>query len=488
MGKEIEKKLPSSQKNKEGRGNLSQSFKDLSDDDTITAIATPFGESGIGIVRISGPLAEPIAKRLFKPKKGESQLISHHFHYGEILDPLNGNPIDEVLIVLMKSPKTYTREDIVEIHCHGGYFVLQKVLEMVMREGARLALPGEFTKRAFLNGRIDLTQAEAVIDLIRAKTMASLEIANQQLRGSLYKEVRELKEKLVDYLTLIEAHIDFPEEEIEPLSLEEMKVDLLKMIRKLNDWVDSYQEGKVFREGISCAIAGKTNVGKSSLLNVLLKEERAIVTPYPGTTRDVIEEVINIHGIPLRLMDTAGLRKTVDSIEKEGVRRARERVSDADLVLLMLDGSREMDEDDLEVFEEVKDKKKVVIINKVDLPERISVEKVKGRFPQDPIVLISCLTGEGIEGLKKSIYSSLIHREVRVSPEHLIVANLRHKTSLYQAMESLKKGLSGLEEGISLEFIAFEIRSALDSLGEIIGETTTEEVLNHIFERFCIGK
>ncbi len=497
MEKEIKKRLPSSQKNKEGgviisfeRGNNSSTLKYPSkiDDDTIAAIATPFGESGIGIVRISGPLAETIAKRLFKPKKEESQFISHHFNYGEVIDPLSGNPIDEVLLVFMRSPKTYTREDIVEIHCHGGYFVLQKVLELVLREGARLAHPGEFTKRAFLNGRIDLTQAEAVIDLIRAKTMASLEIANQQLRGGLYKEVRGLKERLVNHLAFIEAHIDFPEEEIEPLSLEGMKEDLSRIVEELSNWVDSYQEGKIFREGISCAIAGKTNVGKSSLLNVLLREERAIVTPYPGTTRDVIEEVINIHGIPLRLMDTAGLRKTVDSIEKEGVRRAKERVSDADLILLMLDGSRDMDEDDLEVFEETKDKKKVVVINKIDLQQRISVEDVKRRLPKDQVVLISCLKGEGIEDLKDSIYNSIIHREVRISPEHLIVANIRHKSALSQAMESLMKGLNGLEEGISLEFIAFEIKSALDYLAEIVGETTTEEVLNRIFEQFCIGK
>lgn len=497
MGKEKQKRLLLFQQDKEGRIIISfkkttsfHSLKALShiDEDTIAAIATPFGESGIGIVRISGPLAEGIAKRLFKPKKGESKLVSHHFHYGEIIDPLNGSPVDEVLLVLMKSPKTYTREDIVEIHCHGGYFILQKVLEMVLREGARLALPGEFTKRAFLNGRIDLTQAEAVVDLIRAKTMASLEIANQQLRGWLFKEVKRLKDCLIKHLTLIEAHIDFPEEEIEPLSSEGMKVELSRIIGELEKWVASYQEGKIFREGISCAIAGKTNVGKSSLLNFLLKEERAIVTPYPGTTRDVIEEVISIHGIPLRLMDTAGLRKTVDSIEKEGVRRAKERVSDSDLVLLMLDGSRDMDEDDLEAFEEAKDKKKVIIINKVDLQQKISLEEVKRRFPQDPIVFTSCLTGKGIEDLKKTIYSSLIHQEVRFSPEHLIIANIRHKLALSKAMDYLKKGLSGLERGISLEFIAFEIRSALDSLGEIVGETTPEEVLNHIFEQFCIGK
>jgi tRNA modification GTPase len=260
------------------------------------------------------------------------------------------------------------------------------------------------------------------------------------------------------------------------------------MIHKLDGWVASYEEGKVFREGISCAIVGKTNVGKSSLLNVLLKEERAIVTPIPGTTRDVIEEVLNIFGIPVRLMDTAGLRKAMDSIEQEGVRRAKERVADSDFVLLMLDGSRELDADDMEIFEETKGKKKVVIVNKNDLPLKISLEEVKSRFQGDPVVSISALKNEGIDGLKEATYTSLIHRDVRVTPEHLIVANIRHKTALALARDNLSNAARGLEGGASLEFIAFEVRSALEALGELVGETTTEEVLNHIFEQFCIGK
>ncbi len=457
-------------------------------EETIAAISTPFGESGIGIVRISGSSAECIARKLFKPKKDQSYFVSHHFHYGEIIDNQSGNPVDEVLIVLMKSPKTYTKEDIVEIHCHGGYFILQKVLELVLKEGARMAQPGEFTKRAFLNGRIDLTQAEAVIDLIRARTQTSLEIANQQLRGWLYREMAELKARLIEHLALIEAHIDFPEEEIEPIAFEEWKEDTKRMIYQIEEWISSYEEGKIFREGISCAIVGKTNVGKSSLLNVLVKEERAIVTPIPGTTRDVIEEVLNIHGIPVRLMDTAGLRKPSDSIEQEGVRRAKERVADSDFVLLMLDGSRELDADDLEIFKEIKEKKKVVITNKKDLPLRISLEDVKSRFEKDPIIQISALKNEGIDDLKKTIYTSLVHRDVRSTPEHLIIANIRHKTTLTQARDNLSNARRGLEEGISLEFIAFEIRSALEALGELVGETTTEEVLNRIFEQFCIGK
>jgi tRNA modification GTPase len=456
--------------------------------ETIAAISTPFGESGIGIVRISGPSAEVIARKLFRPKRDQSCFISHYFHYGEIMDTQSGKAVDEVLIVLMKSPRTYTREDIVEIHCHGGYLILQKVLELVLKNGARMAQPGEFTRRAFLNGRIDLTQAEAVIDMIKAKTMVSLQIANQQLRGWLYRELAELKTSLVQHLALIEAHIDFPEEEIEPTPLREMERELVGMIQKLEEWVTSYEEGKIFREGISCAIIGKTNVGKSSLLNVLLKEERAIVTPIPGTTRDVIEEVVNIYGIPVRLIDTAGLRKAKDSIEQEGVRRAKERLAGSDFILLMLDGSRDVDEEDREIFEEVKRKKKVVILNKEDLLQKISLGEVKDRFVDDPIVSISALKSEGIDDLKKTIYTSLIQRDVRASSEHLIVANIRHKNALIQIRDNLSNAIKGMGEGISFEFIAFEIRSALEALGELVGETTNEEVLDRIFDQFCIGK
>jgi tRNA modification GTPase len=456
--------------------------------ETIAAISTPFGVSGIGIVRVSGSSAESIAKRLFKPKNEPFQFISHHFHYGEIVDPQDSHSIDEVLLVLMKAPKTYTREDILEIHCHGGYFILQKILELVLKEGTRVAHPGEFTKRAFLSGRIDLTQAEAVIDLINAKTMASLEIANQQLKGNFFRELNSLKEGMIEGLALIEAHLDFPEEEIEPISLGEMKHSLKEMIKKLDEWIDSYEGGRIFREGISCAIVGKTNVGKSSLLNVLLKEERAIVTPIPGTTRDLIEEVLNINGIPVRLIDTAGLRKATDSIEEEGVKRARERVAESDFILLMVDGSRPIDIDDLEIFEEVKGKKRVVVMNKKDLPSMISSMEMKDRFQGDPIVSISALKNEGIEGLKEAIYTLLIHREVRPSPEYMIIANVRHKRALDQVKESLSNTLKGLEKGTSLEFIAFEMRSALEALGEVVGETTPEEVLNRIFEQFCIGK
>jgi tRNA modification GTPase len=351
-----------------------------------------------------------------------------------------------------------------------------------------MAQPGEFTKRAFLNGRIDLTQAEAVIDLIKARTEASLEIANQQLRGWLHKGLAEIKVRLIEHLALIEAHIDFPEEEIEPIAHEDLKRDLRSMVRQLEEWISSYEEGKIFRDGISCAIAGKTNVGKSSLLNVLLKEERAIVTPIAGTTRDVIEEVLNIHGIPVRLMDTAGLRKSEDLIEHEGVRRAKERVADSDFVLLMFDGSREFDDADREIFGETEAKKRVVVINKNDLPLRISLEEVKKRLKDEPVISISALKNEGIEDLKKTIFNSLLHRDVRATPGHLVLANIRHKTVLSHLRDDLSNALKGLSERTSLEFIAFDFRSALGTLGELVGETVTEEVLNRIFQQFCIGK
>jgi tRNA modification GTPase len=458
------------------------------EEETIAAISTPYGESGIGIVRVSGSAAEAIARKLFRPKTDQFYFISHHFHYGEIIDTQSGKVVDEVLIVLMKSPKTYTKEDIVEIHCHGGYFVLQKVLELALVNGARMAQPGEFTKRAFLNGRIDLTQAEAVIDMINAKTMIGLEIANQQLKGWLFREMAELKTNLVQDLALIEAHIDFPEDEIDRAPLREMERKIEGMVEKLQEWMASYEEGKIFREGVACAIIGKTNVGKSSLLNVLLKEERAIVTPIPGTTRDVIEEVVNIAGIPVRLIDTAGLRKAKDSIEREGVRRAKERLADSDFILLMLDGSRVIDEDDEEIFEEVDRKRKVVVLNKRDLPQKISIENVKNRFMEDATLSVSVLKGEGIEELKKAIYGCLIQREGRWTNAHQVIANIRHKNALVQIKDNLSNAVKGMEEGISLEFVAFEIRAALEALGEMVGETTSEEVLNRIFEQFCIGK
>lgn len=458
------------------------------EEETIAAISTPFGESGVGIVRLSGPRAESIVLHLFKPKKEFTRFISHFFHYGEIIDPRTKRPVDETLVVLMKGPKTYTREDIAEIHCHGGYLVLQRVLELVLDQGARMARPGEFTKKAFLNGRIDLTQAEAVIDLIRAKTTAGLDIANQQLRGMFYREMMAVKESLIDRLALVEAHIDFPEEEIEPVSLREMKGELNETVRKLEGWIASYDEGRIFREGVSCAIIGRTNVGKSSLLNVLLREDRAIVTPVPGTTRDVIEEVLNIQGIPVRLVDTAGLRKTADLIEQEGVRRTREKMEDADLILLVIDGSREIGEEDREIVKKIEGKKKIIVLNKTDLPPKVRAEDAVALAGDSQVVRISALKDERIDDLRKTIYRTLLRKEIRASLDEVIIANVRHRTALVQTRDNLVNAIKRLEEGSSPEFAAFELRGALEALGELVGETTSEEVLDRIFGRFCIGK
>jgi tRNA modification GTPase len=458
-----------------------------SENDTIVAIATPHGESGIGIVRISGPLSEKVATRLFRPKKKLSRLKSHHLYYGEIIDPANGRRLDEVLLTLMRKPKTYTREDVLEINCHGGYLVLRRVLEVVLGQGVRLAEPGEFTKRAFLNGRIDLSQAEAVVDVIRAKTAKSLKIANQQLKGDLSHEIEGLRERVVRSLASVEALIDFPDEEID-VDEDVIRGDLEEAQRNAGELIASYEEGKIYRDGVSVGIVGKTNVGKSSLLNVLLRENRAIVTPIPGTTRDVIEEAVNIQEIPIRLVDTAGIRRASNAIEREGVRLAKGKVSEADMVILVIDGSRRLDKYDWEIIDEVKEKNKVVAVNKTDLPIKTSVEQVQALLPNTRAVEISALRNRGIDALKESIFCTVTGDGVGREAGEVVVANARHKRALEESLESLRRAKEGIEGGVPIELVALELRSCLDHLGEIRGETTAEEVLERIFSQFCIGK
>jgi tRNA modification GTPase len=455
--------------------------------DTIAAIATPHGESGIGIVRVSGPSAEKVATRLFRPKKRTARLRSHHLYYGEIIDPENRKSLDEVLLTLMRRPKTYTREDVLEINCHGGYLVLKRILELVLGQGVRLAQPGEFTKRAFLNGRIDLSQAEAVIEVIRAKTAKSLKMANQQLRGNLSHEVEGLRARVVRSLALVEALIDFPDEEIE-VQEDVMRMNLEESQKGVEGLIESYEEGRIYRDGVSVSIVGKTNVGKSSLLNVLLKESRAIVTPIPGTTRDVIEEVINIHDIPIRLVDTAGMRRASDPVEREGVRLAKGKVAEADMVIVVVDGSRRLDAHDWEIIDEVREKKKVVAVNKKDLPMKISMEQIHGALPNARVVEISALKNRGIDTLKRCLYSTLTRDGIGPDMGEVVVVNARHKKALEGSLECLRRSREGIEGKIPLEFVALELRSCLDHLGEIGGETATEEVLEYIFSQFCIGK
>ncbi|MBT9132303.1 MAG: tRNA modification GTPase MnmE [Firmicutes bacterium] len=454
--------------------------------ETIVAISTSPGEGGIGIVRLSGSRSLTIADRIFKGKNGlkPSKASTHTLHYGCIAS--NGEVLDEVLLTVMRAPRTYTREDVVEINCHGGIILLKKVMELTLREGARLAQPGEFTKRAFLNGRIDLTQAEAVIEIIRAKTESGLRSALSQLWGEFSKRLKQVSEKLTELLAQVEASIDFPEEDIGTFSADKMAESIAKITSVLEELLATAKQSRLLREGITISLAGRPNVGKSTLLNSLLERERAIVTPLPGTTRDTIEEFLDIDGLPARLIDTAGIRKAKNLIDRESIRRTRLALREADLILFVLDGSTPLSGADTEIAEEVSKKKTLVVINKIDLPMRIN--KVRIFFSSEDIVSVSAKEGSGISDLKRAIVS--LFRGVP-SPEPAFLANLRHQTMLEKALRCLENAHSLLTTTageIPLELIAFELRDGLRSIGEVTGEVTTDDILNEIFSRFCIGK
>jgi tRNA modification GTPase len=459
--------------------------------DTIAAIATPYGERGIGIVRISGPEAKRIAESVFRPRgprKGPTALTTHHIRYGEIFDPVVGKTIDEVLLTFMAAPKTYTRQDVVEISCHGGFWVLQRVLEVVLRAGAREALPGEFTKRAFLSGRIDLAQAEAVLDIIQAKTDEGLRLAEEQLQGRLTREIKGLQDELSTILVPIEAYIDFSEEDIDSPSTEGVTKALHRALTTVEGLIGAYEDGEPYRDGVKVAIVGKANVGKSSLLNQLLGRERAIVTAVPGTTTDVIEEVFNLSGTLIRLMDMAGLREPKNEVEQEGVRLARERLSEAHLILLVVDRSRPLDEDDRRIFRGVEGKRAVPVLNKIDLPPCLGAEEVRGATGIKDLYPISALSGEGIEELKKGLMGAIWKGRLQKGDGELVPVNIRHKRVLERAKTVLEEVLEARGQEIPWDLTAIEVRRALDILGEIVGETTSDEVLEKIFSRFCIGK
>jgi tRNA modification GTPase len=458
--------------------------------DTIAAISTPLGAGGIGIVRLSGPQARQVLEKIFRRRGADGPFLSRRFYLGEIFRPqgaAGGGVIDEVLAVFMEKPRTYTREDVVEIHAHSGILILQEILKAALQSGARLAEPGEFTKRAFLNGRIDLTQAEAVIDLIQSRTRKSLELANLQRQGRLGAEVRQVRERLLDLLAGIEASIDFPEDEVPELSGETIRLRLQQPLERVNSLLQTYEEGKIYREGASAAIIGRPNVGKSSLLNALLREDRAIVTPIPGTTRDVIEEAVNVRGIPLRLMDTAGLRHTKDAVEVEGVRRTRDRLARADLVIWVVDGSEPLTPDDLDILTEVREKRAVVAINKNDLPLRLDLQDLAGHLPRVPLVPVSALHHRGIDALEDAIRDRVLNGTFESSSE-ILLSSIRHKQALEKAREGLERALEATRINLSAEFISVDIGVALQALGEIVGETTSEDLLERIFSEFCIGK
>ncbi|WP_457755708.1 tRNA uridine-5-carboxymethylaminomethyl(34) synthesis GTPase MnmE [Thermodesulfatator indicus] len=455
---------------------------------TIAAIATPIGPGAIGVIKVSGSLSEKILKRLFRSKKPIKEFQSHRLYYGYIVNPETETPVDEVLITLMRKPHTYTREDVLEIYGHSGYLVLTKILELVLKEGARLAEPGEFTKRAFLNGRIDLSQAEALLDLINARSEESLKLALNQLRGALAEKLRPVREALFSALAVVEVAVDFPDEDVEIISHYELAENLEnQVLEPLKELLKNYQEGRLYREGIAVVIAGRPNVGKSSLLNALLAEERAIVTPIPGTTRDIIEEFATIKGLPVRLIDTAGLRETEDLVEEIGVKKAKEKIATADVVIFMLDGSLEPTEEDLKLYQEIKAMPHLVVINKIDIASHENLNRYREIFPQEKLIFISARTGEGLEALAEAIFELVTGRTEEFIPS--VVPNLRQKMAIENALKATEQAISNLKKtDIYPELIAIDLRDALSSLGEITGETTTEDLLDRIFSNFCLGK
>jgi len=453
-------------------------------EDTIAAIATPVGCGGIGIVRVSGPDASIIADSVFI-KQGSGGLESHRFYYGRIIEPADRSLIDEGMAVLMRAPRSYTREDVLELHCHGGYLIVQRVLDACLRAGARLSEAGEFTRRAFLNGRIDLCQAESIIDLINSRTEMSLAYAQSQREGVLSARLGEVTGQLRNALALIEAFIDFPEEDLDAVSLGQIESQVASSRQSLEALLESYAHGKVIRDGISVLLAGKPNVGKSSLLNALTLEQRAIVSHIPGTTRDVIEEIINIDGLPVRIIDSAGIRESRDEIEQEGIRRSLEKLALADLVLFLVDGSAPIDQQDRDLLKAIAGKRCITVVNKADLPQ---VPDEGGLTVGSHVVRISSKDGTGIDQLRSEIFHSFVSERVLTSRDHVAITSSRHRDILARAQSGLDRFLLQLAAGASGELLAIDLRDALTAVGEITGETTPDTILDMIFSSFCIGK
>lgn len=459
------------------------------DFDTIAAISTPPGEGGIGIIRISGEEALEVADRVYRMgNKKLSEQKTHTIHYGKVINPKTDEQIDEVMATVMRAPKTYTREDVVEINCHGGILAVNKVLQTVLNNGARLAEPGEFTKRAFLNGRIDLSEAEAVMDMIRAKTDKAMRMAIDQMDGSLSNLIRNLRQEILNTLAQVEVNIDYPEyDDVEEMTSKLLMEKAYGIKDQVNALLETAQQGKILREGLATAIIGRPNVGKSSLLNKLLKEDKAIVTDIAGTTRDIVEEYVSVKGVPLRLIDTAGIRDTEDQVEKIGVERSRQAILDADLVLLVFNQSEALTDEDLKLIEATNDQKRIVILNKMDLKNKLNLEELKKHLNGDAIVTTSVISDDGLAELEQQI-ADLFFSGQTGERDATYVSNVRHIALLRDTIDALDDVIEGIEMDMPVDLVQIDMTRAWDLLGEIIGDSVQDELITQLFSQFCLGK
>lgn len=457
------------------------------DIDTIAAISTPIGEGAISIVRLSGTEAVSITNKIFQGVDLQT-VDSHTIHYGNIIDPKTNTVADEVLVTVLRAPKTYTRQDIVEINCHGGIVAVNRILEIVLHGGTRLAEPGEFTKRAFLNGRIDLSQAEAVMDLIRAKTDKAMTVALNQIDGRLSNLIRRLRQKLIETVAHVEVNIDYPEyDDVEEMTNKVMQTKTKEVHAEIINLLEVAEQGKILREGIGTGIIGRPNVGKSSLMNALVQENKAIVTEIPGTTRDTIEEYVNVRGVPLRLVDTAGIRATEDIVEKIGVERSRQVLNESDLILFMLNNNEELSEEDEDLFNAIRGLDYIVIINKSDLNKKLDLEKVTELSEGKPIITTSLIEDEGIDQLEEAIAKTFFAGDI-ISSDLTYVSNVRHIQLLNKAKLALEDAEESLEIGMPLDIVQIDVTRAWEFLGEIIGDTASDGLIDQLFSQFCLGK
>ena len=458
------------------------------DFDTITSISTPMGEGAIGIVRLSGPQAIEIGDTLYKGKKKLSEVDTHTINYGHIIDPETNETVEEVMISVLRAPKTFTREDIIEINCHGGILTINRILELTMTYGARMAEPGEYTKRAFLNGRIDLSQAEAVMDFIRSKTDRASKVAMNQIEGRLSDLIKKQRQSILEILAQVEVNIDYPEyDDVEDATTEFLLEQSKNIKEEINRLLETGTQGKIMREGLSTVIVGRPNVGKSSMLNNLIQDNKAIVTEVAGTTRDVLEEYVNVRGVPLRLVDTAGIRDTEDIVEKIGVERSRKALSEADLILFVLNNNEPLTEDDQTLYEVVKNEDVIVIINKTDLEPRLDIDEVKEMIGDMPLIQTSMLKQEGIDELEIQIRDLFFGGEVQ-NQDMTYVSNSRHISLLKQARHSIQDAIDAAESGVPMVMVQIDLTRTWEILGEIIGESASDELIDQLFSQFCLGK